>query len=255
MVEVQKLRLFTIFSMRARPSAEIRGRGSKTADILRFLRCARDPLRRFAWSRFKNCGLFTISAGRARPSAEIRMVKVQKLRTFYDFCGARATLCGDSRGRGSKTADFLRFLLAACDPLRRFAWSRFKNCGLFTISAVRAQPCGDSRGRGSKTRDFLRFWCARDPLRRSCASKRSRCGAVRICLSLGEPSAEIARVEALSLWRRAIFLLAKLLSESRGRGFDSPLVRGSSGLKIAASKYKRSTRSVLLQLRLENRNF
>ena len=147
------------------------------------------------------------------------MVEVQKLRTFYDFCWPRATLCGDSRGRGSKTEDFLRFLLAA-----------------------------------------------RDPLRRSCASKRSRCGAVRICVSLGEPSAEIVRVEALSLWRRAIFLLAKrplevvswfarLLSQSRGRGFDSPLVRGSSGLKIAAFKYKRSTRSVLLQLRLENRNF
>ena len=147
------------------------------------------------------------------------MVKVQKLRTFYDFCGARATLCGDSRGRGSKTEGFLRFLR-----------------------------------------------CARDPLRRSCASKRSRCGAVRNFLSLGEPSAEIVRVEALSLWRRAIFLLAKrplevvswfarLLSQSSGRGFDSPLVRGSSGLKIAAFEYKRSMRSVLLQLRLENRNF
>ena len=34
-------------------------------------------------------------------------------------------------------------------------------------------------------------------------SKRSRCGAVRICLERGEPSAEIVRVEALSLWRRA----------------------------------------------------
>ena len=69
-------------------------------------------------------------------------------------------------------------------------------------------------------------------------SKRSHCGAWRVLLSLGEPSAEIVRVEALSLWRRAILLLAKwplevarLLSQSRGRGFDSPLVRGSSGLK------------------------
>ena len=42
-----------------------------------------------------------------------------------------------------------------------------------------------------------------NPLRGSCVSKRSRCGAVRICLDLGEPSAEIVRVEALSLWRRA----------------------------------------------------
>ena len=114
-----------------------------------------------------------------------------------------------------KTADFSRCLRRARDPLRRFAWPRFKNCGLFTISAGRARPS------------------AREPLRRSCASKRFRCGAVRICLSLGEPSAEIARVEALSLRRRAIFLLAKrplevvswfarLLSQSCGRGFDSP---------------------------------
>ena len=123
---------------------------------------------------------------RARPSAEIRVVEVQKLRSSYDFCKPRATLCGDRARR----------------------------------SALAVAPC--------------------------------------------EPSAEIVRVEALSLWRRAIFLLAKrplqvvswfarLLSQSRGRGFDSPLVRGSSGLKIAAFKYKRSTRSVLLQLRLENR--
>ena len=90
----------------------------------------------------------------------------------------------------------------------------------------------------------------------------SRCGAVRILLSLGEPSAEIVRVEALSPWpcdfvarEMAFGGFVRLLSQSRGRGFDSPLVRGSSGLKIAAFKYKRSTRSVLLQLRLENRNF
>ena len=116
-----------------------------------------DPLRRSARSMSKNCGLFTISASRARPSAEIRVVEVQELWTFYDFCKPRATLCGDSRGRGSKTEDFLRFLQAARDPLQRFAWSRFKNWG------------------------FLQ--AARDPLRGSCVSKRSRCGAVRICCS------------------------------------------------------------------------
>ena len=152
MVEVQKLRTFYDFcGARATVCGDSRGRGSKTEDFLRFLACARDPLRRFAWSRFKNWGLFTTSAGRARPSAEIRVVEAQKLGTFtisagrarpsaeivrvevqklgafYDFCWPRATLCGDSRGRGSKTGDFLRFLLAARDPLRRFAWSRFKN--------------------------------------------------------------------------------------------------------------------------------
>ena len=189
MVEVQKLGTFYDFcEPRATLCGDSRGRGSQTGDFLRILACARDPLRRFAWSRFKNWGLFTISNMRARPSAEIRVVEVKKLRAFYDFCKPRATVCGDPRGRGQKTEDFLRFLQAA-----------------------------------------------RDPLRGSCVSKLSRCGAVRVCCSRN------------GLW--------KLLSQSRGRGFDSPLVRGSSGLNIAAFEFKRSTRSVLLQLRLENRNF
>ena len=63
-----------------------------------------DPLRRFAWPRSKN-------------------------RTFYDFCG----VCG---GRGSKTEDFLRFLLCAlCGD----------NRGLFTILNMRARPSAEIR--------------------------------------------------------------------------------------------------------------
>ena len=44
----------------------------------------------------------------ARPSAGIGVVEVQKLKVFF-FCvfvGARATLCGDRRGRGAKTRGF-----------------------------------------------------------------------------------------------------------------------------------------------------
>ena len=78
-----------------------------------------------------------------------------------------------------------------------------------------------------------------NPLRRLCVSKRSRCGAVQYSCSRN------------GLWKLSRGF-ARLLLQSRGRGFDSPLVHGSSGLKIAALKYKRSTRSVLLQLRLEN---
>ena len=73
------------------------------------------------------------------------MVDVKKLGTFYDFCKPRATLCRDSRGRGSKTEDFLRFLRSAeirvvevqklrtfynvCGPRATLCgeWSRFKN--------------------------------------------------------------------------------------------------------------------------------
>ena len=45
-----------------------------------------------------------------------------------------------------------------------------------------------------------------NPLRGSCVSERSRCGAVRIFHVADEPSAEIMRVGSLLLWRRANFL-------------------------------------------------
>ena len=170
-------------------------------------------------SKRSRCGAVRICLERGEPSAEIVRVEALSLWRRANLSWSRRTLCGDPACR----------------------------------SALAVAPC-----------EFVLTLA--NPLRRSCASDRSRCGAVRICLGRGEPSAEIVRVGSLSLWRRAIFLLAKrplevvswfarLLSQSRGLGFDSPLVRGSSGLKIAAFKYKRSTRSVLLQLRLANRNF
>ena len=44
-----------------------------------------------------------------------------------------------------------------------------------------------------------------NPLWGSCVSEHSRCGAARIFYVAEKPSAEIARVKSLSLWRRAIF--------------------------------------------------
>ena len=165
------------------------------------------------------------------------MVDVKKLETFYDFCGARATLCGDSRGRGSKTEDFLRFLQAASDPLRRFA---LKNCGLCTISAVRARPSAEIRVvEVQKLETFYDF----------CKPRATLCGdrACRSALAVA-PCDFVAREMAFGSC-----LVAR--APAFGRGFDSPLVRGSSGLKIAVFKYKCSSRSVLLRPRLENRNF
>ena len=106
-----------------------------------------------------------------RPSAGIGVVEVQKLKVFCDFCGARATLCEDRRGRGAKTQGFLRFLRCSRDPLRGSAWSRCKNSRFFAISAVPAL-CGDRRGRGAKTRGFLRFLrCPHNALRESAWSR------------------------------------------------------------------------------------
>ena len=54
--------------------------------------------------------VFAISNLLARPSARIGVVEVQKPMVFCDFCGARATLCGNRRGRGAKTQGCLRLL-------------------------------------------------------------------------------------------------------------------------------------------------
>ena len=126
-----------------------------------------------------------------RPSAGIGVVEVQKPMCFFcDFCGARATLCGDRRGRGAKTHVFLRFLTCPRDPLRGSAWSRCKNPWFLRFlkfprdplrgsawsrcdfCGARATLCGDRRGRGAKTRGFLRFLrCSRNPLRESAWSR------------------------------------------------------------------------------------
>ena len=124
---------------------------------------------------------FTISAARARarPSAEIGVVDIKKLRTFYDFGGAR-------------------------DPLRRSAWSMFKHGGFFTMFSLCARPSAEigvvavlklrtfdmperpSAQIGVVEALSLSPWecakCPVNPLRGSCVSKRAR-GAVRICFA------------------------------------------------------------------------
>ena len=143
-----------------RPSAGIGVVEVQKHVFLRFLKFPRDPLRGSAWSRCKNSRFFAISKVPARPSAGIGVVEVQKLEVFCDFCGARATLCGDRRGRGAKTRGFF------CDF-----------CG------ARATLCGDRRGRGAKTRGFLRFLrCSRNPLRESAWSRCKNSRFLRLLL-------------------------------------------------------------------------
>ena len=75
MVDVQKLRLFTISDLRARLSAGI---GVVDVKKLRLFTIsevrARDPLQGLAWSMCKNWGLFAISEARAQPSAGIALL-------------------------------------------------------------------------------------------------------------------------------------------------------------------------------------
>ena len=82
----------------------------KPMGFLRFLRCSRDPLRGSAWSRCKNPWCFAISKVRD-PLRRSAWSRCKNQWFFCDFCGARATLCGNRRGRGAKTPGFLRLLL------------------------------------------------------------------------------------------------------------------------------------------------
>ena len=135
--------------------------------------------------------VFPISNMPARPSAGIGVVEVQKPMVFCDFQHARATLCGDRRGRGA------RFF---CDF-----------CG------ARATLCGDRRGRGAKTRGFLRFLrCSRSPLRlllrtgprelsrgsRACSRNRRVAGSIPPWSAGGRRKMQLAFF--LKAWRRVL---------------------------------------------------
>ena len=181
------------------------------------------------------------------------MAEVEKLRTFHDFC---ATLCGESRAR-FKNCGLFSMRARPSAEIRVVEVQKLRT--FFAISAGRARPSAEIRVvEVQKLRTFYDFCRARAPLRRSRASKRSRCGAVQICLSLGEtlcgdcacrsalavaPCNILARETAFG---SCLVVCAPAFAIPRSRVRFFALVRGSSGLKIAAFKYKRSTRSVLL---------
>ena len=151
------------------------------------------------------------------------MVEVQKLRTFYDFCGARATLCGDVQ----KLRTFYDF----CKPRATLCGDRARR------SALAVAPC-----------EFVLV--SANPLR------RLRALAVA-------PRNILARETAFGSCL-VVCAFAFAIPRARVRSPPGPRqllkiaafkYKRSTGWKIATFKYRRSARSVLPQLRLENRNF
>ena len=139
------------------------------------------------------------------------------------------TLCGDCACRIALAAAPCESQSSRTNPLRRLCVSDRSRCGVVRISKLADEPsaeivrvgslslwrranlkargrtlCGDCACRialAVAPCDF--FTWPTNPLRRLCVSDRSRCGAVRFFYLAREPSAEIVRVESLSLWRRA----------------------------------------------------
>ena len=110
---------------------------------VRFVRCARNPLRRSCVSSAQNGGESAICPMPAQPSAEIVRVECAKCKRECDWCGPCATLCGDRACRVREMQARVRLVRSARNPLRRSCVSSARNAGESAIGAVRAQPSAE----------------------------------------------------------------------------------------------------------------
>ena len=110
---------------------------------VRFVRSARNPLRRSCVSSARNAGESAICRLRAQPSAEIVRVECAKCRRECDLSGPRATLCGDRACRVREMQARVRFVRSARDPLRRACVSSGRNAGESAICWLPAQPSAE----------------------------------------------------------------------------------------------------------------
>ena len=110
---------------------------------VRFVRSARNPLRRSCASSARNAGESAICPVRAQPSAEIVRVECAKCRRECDAPGARATLCGDRACRVREMQARVRFAGCPRNPLRRSCVSSARNAGESAIWRVHAQPSAE----------------------------------------------------------------------------------------------------------------
>ena len=188
---------------------------------VRFVRSARNPLRRSCVSSARNAGESAIWRLPAQPSAEIVRVLCAKCRRECDLAAARATLCGDRACRVREMQARVRFAGCARNPLRRSCVSSARHAGESAMCRVPARPsaeivrvecakcrrerdlsgpratlCGDRACRVREMQARVRCaGCPRDPLRRSCVSSARNAGESAIWRLRAQPSAEIVRVE------------------------------------------------------------
>ena len=144
-------------SVRAQPSAEI-----VRVECAKCRReCPRNPLRRSCMSSSRNAGESAIceitacvssarntgesviGAARAQPSAEIVRVECAKSRRECNWCGPRATLCGDRACRAHKMQARVRLVRSVRNPLRTSCVSSARNSGESALCPVCAQPSAE----------------------------------------------------------------------------------------------------------------
>ena len=195
---------------------------------------------------------------KTQPSAEIVRVECAKCRRERDWCGARATLCGDRACRVREMQARVQFAGCARNPMRRSCVSSARNAGESAIGSERAQPsaeivrvecakcrrecdlpaaratlCGDRACRVREMQARVRLsLCARNPLRRSgvsgAKSRREVYFVVYITLVRGvsgELEAENWRLSSTTLVRG----VAGELEAENWRLSSTTVVRGVAG--------------------------
>ena len=101
-VQVQKHKVFCDFVLaRAALCGDWRGPGAKTQGFVAVL----------FWPARPSAGIGVVEVQKFRCFATSAWSRCKKKKVFGNFVLARATLCGDRRGRGAKTRGFLRLLL------------------------------------------------------------------------------------------------------------------------------------------------
>ena len=177
-----------------------------------------NPLRGSCVSGRSRCGAVRISKLADEPSAGIVRVGALSLWRRENFLRRR---CVSERSRCGAVRIFYVADEPSAEIMRVGSLSLWRRANLH---AGRRTLCGDRACRIALAVAPCKFQISpTNPLRRLCTSDRPRCGAVRICTLADAPSAETARVESLSLWRRAN-CRAKVACEARPR---------ISGLRIA----------------------
>ena len=153
---------------------------------VRFVRGARNPLRRSCVSSARNAGESAICPACGQPSPEIARVECAKCRRERDSSWTRATLCGDRACRAREMQARVRFVPRARNLLRRSCVSSVRNAGErwreCDLSGTRATLCGDRACRARETQARVRIVRLQlNPLRRSCASSARKAGESATC--------------------------------------------------------------------------
>ena len=210
---------------------------------VRFVRRARNPLRRSCVSSARNAGESAICPVRAQPSAEIARVECAKCRRECDLARARATLCGDRACRAREMQARVRLARSARNPLRRPCVSSARNAR----KPLRRSCVSSARNAGESA-----IWPvpARKPLRRSCVSSARNAGESAIWPVPAQPSAEIVRVECAKRRRECDLSHARATlcghcacrvreMQARLRFFPVPAQPSAEIVRVEYAKYRR----------------